>query len=98
MSRLSITAIPALIMACGLALAPAADAKNYLVENQAGFDKAVKKLKPGDRLVLKTGKWKNAQLKFKANGTADAPITLMAQDAGKVILTGVSNLRMGGGI
>ena len=71
-------------------------AKNYLVKNVAAFDKAVSRLKPGDRLVLANKTWRNAKLVFKATGTQEKPITLMAQNAGQVILSGQSNLRISG--
>jgi len=40
--------------------------------------------------------WNNAELLFKAVGTKDQPIKLVAQTPGKVILSGQSNLRLAG--
>ena len=96
MTTLRFAAFSALAMAGAVAFSPAALAKNYLVKNQGEFDKAVSKVKPGDVIVLKSGKWKDANLKFKASGKPGKPITVMAQDAGKTILTGKSMIKMGG--
>jgi len=89
-------ALPALLFAGAVLFSPAAQAKNYLVKNQGSFDKAVKQAKPGDVIVLKSGTWKNVTLKFKAKGEAGKPITLMAQEAGKTVLTGESMIKLGG--
>ncbi len=45
---------------------------------------------------MANGTWNNAELLFEANGTAAQPITLKAQQKGKVIITGKSNLRIAG--
>ena len=73
-----------------------AAAKNYRVEDQAGYREAVGRLKPGDRLMLADGVWRDFQIVFQAEGTEDQPITLMAETPGKVILSGQSNLRIAG--
>lgn len=54
------------------------------------------KLQPGDVLILLNGNWKDAELSFTASGTADKHIIIRAEEAGKVILTGKSSLRLGG--
>lgn len=73
-----------------------ASAKNYLVKDQAGYREALKRLEPGDRLVLANGEWRNFKIVFEAYGEAENPITLMAETPGKVIISGQSNLRFGG--
>jgi len=67
-----------------------------LVEDQEGFEEAAKSLKPGDTITLANGVWNNFEILFTGEGTEDAPIRLTAQDKGKVILTGQSNLRIAG--
>ena len=59
----------------------------------AALEKACGESQPGDVLVLADGRWKDAEILFRANGTAEAPITLRAQTPGKVILCGTSSLR-----
>lgn len=71
-------------------------AKDYLVSDQAAFKDVVKRLEPGDRLIMADGDWTDFQMVFEAEGTAEEPITLMAQTPGSVILNGQSNLRIGG--
>lgn len=53
-------------------------------------------LQPGDKVVMKTGEWKSQLIDFKAKGTAENPITLIAESKGNVILTGNSNLKIDG--
>ncbi len=67
-----------------------------LVNNIEQFDKAVATLKPGDELVLANGNWSDVELVFKAKGLPDKPIKLKAEDPGKVIITGQSNLSISG--
>lgn len=67
-----------------------------LVRNIEQFDEAVSKLKPGDKLVMANGTWVDVELRFKGEGTPDQPIQLMAEEPGKVIITGQSNLGIAG--
>ena len=85
-----------LMGAIGVSAAQAAQARDILVADQVEYKAAVKAAKPGDSIVLRDGEWRDAQLVFTGAGTADAPITLTAQTKGKVLLTGASNLRLGG--
>lgn len=67
-----------------------------LVKDMESFEQAVSTAKPGDHIVLANGVWKDAELVFTGEGTEEAPITLTAQDKGKVTLEGQSNLRIAG--
>ncbi|MGB5983053.1 MAG: chondroitinase-B domain-containing protein [Nonlabens sp.] len=58
--------------------------------------RAIKKAVPGDTIVMMDMEWKDVNIKFKANGSAEKPIVLRSQTPGKVILTGSSTLRLGG--
>lgn len=71
-------------------------AADYLVDNPQDFRQQQKQLQPGDTMILADGDWKDFEARFEAKGTADAPITLTAQTPGKVLIKGVSNLRIGG--
>lgn len=51
---------------------------------------------PGDRIILADGIWEDFQIVFEASGTEEQPIYLMAETPGSVIITGQSNLRIGG--
>jgi poly(beta-D-mannuronate) lyase len=79
-----------------LAVGLQAMAGEHLVRNPAAFAQAVRDLRPGDTVVLADGEWRDFQILFTGEGTADRPITLTAQTPGKVVLTGRSNLRMAG--
>lgn len=71
-------------------------ARDLLVTDQAQYRAAVKKAQPGDTIVLADGEWRDFQIVFTGTGTAQKPIALTAQTKGKVLITGQSNLRIGG--
>jgi len=68
------------------------NAQDYLVKNIKEFYKIVKKIKPGDVIILTDGEWKNVNLVLKAKGTKKNPIVLKAQHKQKVIIQGKSSL------
>lgn len=70
--------------------------QNIKVTNLEQFNEAVKKVRPGDKVILANGVWKDAELVFVGKGTAKAPITLTVENKGKVSLEGQSNLRIAG--
>lgn len=87
----------AALIACAVVAAPLpAFAADHLVADPAAYSAAVKKAKPGDTIILRDGVWRDFQIIFTGRGTADKPITLTAQTPGGVILSGQSNLRIGG--
>ena len=67
-----------------------------LVADQAQYKAAVKKAQPGDTIILADGEWRDFQIVFTGTGTAAKPIALTAATKGKVVITGQSNLRIGG--
>jgi len=71
-------------------------ARDILVADQTQFKAAVKAAKAGDSILLADGEWRDFPIVFTGEGRADKPITLTAQTKGKVVLTGQSNLRIGG--
>lgn len=73
-----------------------ASATSWLVHTPAEFTTAAASLQPGDEIVLADGTWTDVRLLLKGQGTAAAPIQLRAQTAGKVILSGRSDLRLAG--
>ena len=68
----------------------------FLVSDQAAFNEAVKKAEPGDVIKLANGTWEDFEILFTGQGEEDKPITLTAETKGEVVLTGQSNLRLGG--
>jgi poly(beta-D-mannuronate) lyase len=67
-----------------------------LVRTIEQFDNAIASIKPGEEVVLANGTWNDVELVFKAKGLLKKPITLKAETAGKVIITGQSNLSISG--
>ena len=72
------------------------NATSILVKNIDELDAAVKKAQPGDIIILQNGEWNNVTIKLDCNGAAGKPVTVKAQTAGKVIITGDSRLKIGG--
>ena len=71
-------------------------AKDHLVGTQSEYEKAVEAAQPGDTIVLANGEWRDFEILFTGEGTADQPITLTAETKGQVIISGRSNLRLAG--
>ncbi|MFY0654445.1 MAG: discoidin domain-containing protein [Cyclobacteriaceae bacterium] len=61
-------------------------------ELEAGIDAA----QPGDTIMMATGVWKDIEINLDGNGTTNAPIVLMAEILGQVLIEGNSSLDMGG--
>ena len=72
------------------------DLKSTKVNDIEELNKAISEANPGDEIVLANGIWQDAQINFYAMGSKTDPITLRAETAGKVILEGASNLKLGG--
>ena len=85
----------ALIALVVLSACPAV-ARDILVSTQAEYKEAVKAARPGDTIVLANGEWRDFEILFTGEGTADQPITLRAETRGSVFITGQSNLRLAG--
>src|SRR5690606_18539320 len=79
----------------GVASTPV-QAAEVLVSSQDEYEKAVAAARPGDTIVLANGEWRDFEVLFTGEGTAEKPITLTAQTKGEVVLTGQSNLRLAG--
>lgn len=68
----------------------------FHVRNQAEYKSVLKQVEAGDTIVLANGEWRDFELVITGQGTADSPIIVMAEQPGKVVLTGQSSLRIGG--
>ena len=73
-------------------------ATKEVVKNVSEFNNAVLNAKPGSTITLANGIWNDAELIFKGNGTKQNPITLTVEDNGQVNLTGLSCLKISGGV
>ncbi|WP_209349389.1 polysaccharide lyase 6 family protein [Pontixanthobacter sp. CEM42] len=71
-------------------------AERYFVADQAEYAAAAKQAEAGDQIVLANGEWRNFEMVITGEGEAGKPITVTSEEAGKVILTGQSSLRIGG--
>lgn len=73
-----------------------ANASEIKVSNIEELTEAISKVKPGDRIVMSNGIWKDTVIDFNANGVSKDSIFLEAETAGKVILSGNSSLKLSG--
>ena len=71
-------------------------AKTIVVKNQDELTTANKEAKPGDVVILKNGEWKSVSLYLDCKGTKAKPVTFKAETNGKVVITGHSQLNIGG--
>lgn len=67
-----------------------------MVNNADEFHEALKNANEGDRIILANGIWENAELLVDAKGSRENPVYISAEEKGKVIFTGLSNLRISG--
>jgi len=79
-----------------LAFASSTIAAEIPVTDAAAFAAAAKSVAAGDTIVLQDGTWTDAQLKIHVSGTAEKPVTIKAQTAGKVLLKGDSRISIAG--
>ncbi len=73
-----------------------AGAAEHRVDDAAAIEAALERVQPGDELVMTDGVWRDQEVVFAAEGTAEAPITLRPATPGGVVLTGESNLSISG--
>lgn len=59
-------------------------------------DRAMKRARPGDTLLLAPGIWKDQTVVIQGRGTEEKPIVVRPTIPGEVILTGSSRLRLSG--
>ncbi len=67
-----------------------------MVANSGELIDAISKANPGSEIVMKDGEWQDIEIQFTGMGTEEKPIQLRAETPGKVILTGASELKLGG--
>ena len=70
--------------------------RKIVVSTQEEYAIAEQAVQPGDVIVLANGVWSDFDLVLEAEGTAENPIYLVAQEPGEVVLSGQSSLRLGG--
>lgn len=85
-----ITTIFAIVLANSLL------AKTIVVKNAEELAKANQSAQPGDTIIFQDGIWNNIEIKLNCSGTKEKPILLKAQNPGKVIISGTSQLKIGG--
>ena len=85
-----------LFFTSALLLSHSVCAVDYLVADKSEFEKVRDELEAGDKVILANGVWNDFEILFHGHGTQEKPIELTAQDKGKVIISGQSNLTLYG--
>lgn len=70
--------------------------RGVLVTNEEELTNAIAEAGPGDIITMANGVWQDIEIVFKGEGTVDAPISLRAEEPGKVLIKGQSNLGLSG--
>jgi poly(beta-D-mannuronate) lyase len=87
-------------MHCMLPVLPLEAADEQAVVHHAGsadeLDSVLKRTQPGDTVLLRSGEWRDVELRVHAVGTPLKPIRIAAETAGSVILSGQSSLGISG--
>ena len=73
-----------------------ADSESIYVKDIAELNTAISNVSPGDEIVMANGDWNDVEIRFVGYGTEKQPITLKAETAGKVVIKGKSDLKLGG--
>jgi poly(beta-D-mannuronate) lyase len=71
-------------------------AEETRVRTADDFHRTIKSARPGDRIVLANGPWRDVELVADAAGSIQAPITVQAETPGQVVISGNSRLRIAG--
>jgi poly(beta-D-mannuronate) lyase len=71
-------------------------AREFIVSTPSQISSMMNLSMPGDTLTMTNGIWNNANIIFQGNGIQGNPILLRVQTRDKVILSGSSNLKIGG--
>lgn len=58
--------------------------------------KILKTASPGDTVMVAAGTYTDLQLKWRAEGSAEAPVVVMAEQPGSVVISGTSTLKIYG--
>ena len=71
-------------------------AVDYYVKDKSEFTEISDRLEAGDKVTLANGVWQDFEILLEGKGTEEKPIELTAQEKGKVIISGQSNLALYG--
>ncbi|PCJ96115.1 MAG: alginate lyase [Flavobacteriaceae bacterium] len=81
-----------LLLSCG----ENSNHKGIYVKDITELNQAIEQAIPGDEIIMANGDWNNVQIRLVGYGKEKQPITLRAETAGKVIVSGKSDLKLGG--
>lgn len=80
-----------------LVVSCSSDQKNIrIVHNKTELDSAISQAVAGEEIVLANRVWKDVEINFSGEGTAEKPIVLKAETPGEVFIEGKSCIRFSG--
>jgi poly(beta-D-mannuronate) lyase len=85
-----------LVLKCCLLFSVVTMANTITVKNIDELKNANKEAKAGDIIVLQNGSWNDVIMELNCSGSKERPITFKAETAGKVLISGHSQLKLGG--
>ena len=72
-------------------------AEEHRINPETDLGQLCKKVVAGDSIVLQNGTWADSELEFDGlAGTAESPISIVAETAGQVVLSGKTEFRVSG--
>lgn len=81
----------------GLFLAPSLLAREFQIDPDTELESVLKRVDPGDSLILADGVWKDPDFRFeKLEGTERRPIRIRAETPGKAVLTSRVKFQLSG--
>lgn len=84
------------VVLAGILINSCTTSPTILVNDIDELNKAIDSAVPGDQIIMANGVWKDVQIQFKGEGTAQNPIVIKAETSGQVFIEGESNLQFGG--
>ena len=87
---------PLLLIFCVAAFPPRSFGATHTVVDPSELSAAIARAVPGDVIVLRNGQWPDTSIHLDRSGAEGKPITVKAQTAGQVVLTGASSLNFAG--
>jgi poly(beta-D-mannuronate) lyase len=84
------------MLKCLLLISVFVFANTITVKNIEELKKANEQAEPGDIIILQNGTWFNVAISLDCKGTKEQPITFKAETEEKVLISGKSQLKLGG--
>ena len=86
-----------LLVALSFGIQGLLNAEEYYLRDAAQMKRISAAVEPGDRIIIANGEWEDTEFLFvNLQGGSCKPITIRAEDPGRVLLNGESTFRLSG--